>query len=152
MPQLDDNWITVKEAATISNYDPAHISRWAKSGKFLAKKNGRSWLIDYTSLKLFLKASQQEAKINRVKLSLERKKELEGGSSNNFVTLANMEAVMLTFVLLFTGFLSGVIAYGYLNSGSNISDIRSGTAYIVEQIDESVPLDQLASIVSALVK
>ncbi len=152
MPQLDDNWITVKEAATISNYDPAHISRWAKNGKFLAKKRGRSWLIDYPSLKSFLSTNQQEARINRVKLSLERKDELQNGSRSNSFSLVDLEAVMLTLVLLFTGFLSGAIVYGYLNNGSNVSDVRLGLAYIVEQIEISVPLVNLASVVSALSK
>lgn len=139
-----DHWITVKEAARLSGYTSAHISRWAQRGKFIAEKSGRNWLVDYPSLKNFLKTNKQELGLKKVSLSLQRKEELKNKSKLIYIRLIDIEAITLSLVLVFLGALSGILIFSSLNYGSNVSDIRLGLLYIVENLKIAIPLDQTA--------
>ncbi|PFC97135.1 helix-turn-helix domain-containing protein [Bacillus cereus] len=45
------NTIGVNEAASILNVSPGHIKNMCAAGKIVAKKIGKTWVIDRTKLK-----------------------------------------------------------------------------------------------------
>lgn len=47
---MNDNLITIPDAARLRNKTPATIWRWVKLGWITAEKVGRDWLIDRQSL------------------------------------------------------------------------------------------------------
>lgn len=49
MAALGD-WLTVKEAAALTGYNPEQIKRLARNGAIEAQKWDRSWMISKTSL------------------------------------------------------------------------------------------------------
>src|SRR5690606_14753906 len=63
------NYISVKEAAAISSYDTAYVTRLAQKGRIKAIKDGRQWLIDANSLRDFVREinSRKEARKNQLR-------------------------------------------------------------------------------------
>jgi len=51
-----DHWITTREAAEISGYDPEYVRRLARKGKIGAVKKGRDWWVDKAKLLAYLEA------------------------------------------------------------------------------------------------
>ncbi len=52
-----DDWITTKEAATLTGYHQVYISTLARSGKIKARQFGQAWQISQSSLLAYLKAA-----------------------------------------------------------------------------------------------
>jgi excisionase family DNA binding protein len=55
---INDNWLTVQEAAQESGYDPEHIRRLIRDGEIKARKLSIIWLIERKSLSEYLKKAQ----------------------------------------------------------------------------------------------
>lgn len=55
---LNDDWLTVNEAAKESGYDPEHIRRLIRQGEIKAQKISIVWLVDRKSLSVYLKKAQ----------------------------------------------------------------------------------------------
>ena len=47
-------WITTKEAATLTGYEPAHIRYLARKGTIKGKKFGRDWMISRSSVAAYV--------------------------------------------------------------------------------------------------
>lgn len=141
----NDNWINIKEASDISGYTSAHVSRWAQKGRFNAKKDGRNWLIDYPSFKSFLHSNKEESEFRKTALKVKRKIEFKE-SPIVHVRLLNIEASIASLAVILLSYLISVITYQSINNGFNISDVRYATAYIAENISNSMSLEQAASL------
>jgi excisionase family DNA binding protein len=55
---INDNWLTVQEAAKESGYDPEHIRRLIRDGEIEARKLSIIWLVDRKSLSAYLKKAR----------------------------------------------------------------------------------------------
>ena len=55
---INDNWLTVQEAAKESGYHPEHITRLIREKKITARKLSVIWLVDRKSLLVYLKKAQ----------------------------------------------------------------------------------------------
>ena len=55
---LNDDWLTVNEAAKESGYHPEHITRLIREQKIIARKLSVIWLVDRKSLLAYLKKVQ----------------------------------------------------------------------------------------------
>ena len=55
---LNDDWLTVNEAAKESGYHPEHITRLIREKKIAAQKLSVIWLVDRKSLSAYLKKTQ----------------------------------------------------------------------------------------------
>ena len=80
--QNQKKFLPVREAAKLVSYHNDYVSKLAREGKIEAKKSGRQWLVDIESLKLFSLEAEAEKRELRQRLSLERKKEIEGGQAD----------------------------------------------------------------------
>ncbi len=49
-----DEWLTVSEAAKISDYHPEHLTRLIRQGKIKARKISIVWLVDRVSLLAYI--------------------------------------------------------------------------------------------------
>ncbi len=67
-----DNLITIREAAAITSYTTAYISRLAHGGEVRAVKKGRQWFLDPVSLQEFKQDIELRKNERRRKLSDER--------------------------------------------------------------------------------
>ena len=56
---LNDNWLTVKEAAKISDYHPERIRELIRDGKVDAKKFGSVWAVNRESLAKYAQQMQK---------------------------------------------------------------------------------------------
>jgi hypothetical protein len=56
---INDNWLTVQEAAKESGYNPEHITRLIREKKIIARKLSVIWLVDRQSLSAYLKKVQE---------------------------------------------------------------------------------------------
>ncbi len=72
MTQLTHKLLSTKEASARSGYHTDYLARLAKSGKVVATRVGRSWLIDEESLSKFIESQQERKKELSQILSRER--------------------------------------------------------------------------------
>ncbi|MCX6790220.1 MAG: helix-turn-helix domain-containing protein, partial [Candidatus Kaiserbacteria bacterium] len=63
-PLLAKNLITTKDASELSGYTSDYLARLVRGGEIAGKKIGHSWLIDSSSLDVFL-GKQKNHKLNR---------------------------------------------------------------------------------------
>ena len=54
-----DQWVTTTEAAQISGYHVEHIRRLIRDGHILARKWGKEWMVDKSSLLDYLKIEKK---------------------------------------------------------------------------------------------
>ncbi|PIR86066.1 hypothetical protein COU14_01055 [Candidatus Kaiserbacteria bacterium CG10_big_fil_rev_8_21_14_0_10_44_10] len=73
--------ISIKEAASVSSYTTAHVTRLAQKGLIKAKRNGRQWLIDRNSLNEFSLNAEERKKERKERLRKDRVKELQSTNS-----------------------------------------------------------------------
>ena len=52
------DWLTVREAAKLSGYNPEHITRLIREGKIKARKISIVWVVDRKSLLAYLGKAQ----------------------------------------------------------------------------------------------
>ena len=74
-------FLSVKEAAAVSSYTTAHLTRLAQKGSVIAKRDGRQWMIDSTSLQDFVWEAEEKKKIRQEQLRKERVEELHLSNS-----------------------------------------------------------------------
>jgi excisionase family DNA binding protein len=53
-----DKWLTVNEAAELSDYDPEHIRRLIREGEIKARKFSIVWMVNRESLSGYVKKAQ----------------------------------------------------------------------------------------------
>jgi excisionase family DNA binding protein len=58
MTEDGDEWLTVREAAKLSGYDPEHVRRLVRDGKVTARKVSIVWLLDRKSLLVYLEKAR----------------------------------------------------------------------------------------------
>ncbi len=51
-------WLTVNEAAELSQYDPEHIRRLVREGEVKARKFSIVWMVDRESLLAYMEKAQ----------------------------------------------------------------------------------------------
>ena len=51
-------WLTVNEAASLSDYDPEHIRRLIRDGEIIARKFSIVWMVNRESLLEYVKKAQ----------------------------------------------------------------------------------------------
>lgn len=56
---LGENWLTVKDAANLSNYHPERVRELIRDGKVSAKKFGSVWAVNRESILEYVKQMQQ---------------------------------------------------------------------------------------------
>ncbi|MHB8913855.1 MAG: tail fiber domain-containing protein [Minisyncoccota bacterium] len=61
---LNENLITTKDASDLSGYTPDYLARLVRSEKIIGRRIGHSWLVDKSSLEIFLE-QQKSRKIDR---------------------------------------------------------------------------------------
>ncbi len=74
-------FLSVKEAATVSSYTTAHVTRLAQKGLITAVRDGRQWLIDPISLQKFVWDTEEKKKVRKEQLRKERVEELHLSST-----------------------------------------------------------------------
>ena len=57
-PTNGDMWLTVKEAATQSGYNPEHITRLIRQGRINARKFSIVWMVSRESLLEYVEKAQ----------------------------------------------------------------------------------------------
>jgi|SRR3989338_2394292 len=154
MLEDDSNWITAKEAAQISGYTSAHIIRLAQSGSILAKKEGRLWHVNYASLKQSLVEVERAAQIRRSELRLKRLQELKKSPYEPILgtKMLNLQAFLATGALFMLGGLAGLVFNQIPEADLKPEDAVAGLSYIANQLNEAVPLSQMANIWSVMEK
>lgn len=55
---INGEWLTVREAAKLSGYNPEHITRLIREGRIEARKISIVWLVDRKSLLAYLGKAQ----------------------------------------------------------------------------------------------
>jgi len=55
-------WLTVNEAANLSNYDPEHIRRLIREGRIEGRKVSIVWLVERKSLLSYITEAQARGK------------------------------------------------------------------------------------------
>ena len=63
---LKENMVTTKDASNLSGYTSDHLGRLIRSGKIEGEKIGRNWIVNKSSLELFLK-EQKSLKTDRAR-------------------------------------------------------------------------------------
>jgi len=53
------DWLTIKEAATLANYNADHLRELARDGKIKAKKIATVWLVSKSSLTVYLRTQSE---------------------------------------------------------------------------------------------
>jgi hypothetical protein len=56
---MDENWISVEEAAQISGYHPEHIRRLIRGGKVKGRKFSIVWQVDRASFYTYLEEQKR---------------------------------------------------------------------------------------------
>jgi len=117
---------SIKDAARVTSYSRDYITRLARENKIIASHVGRQWFIDIDSLQVYAAASALEHKIRRQQLSEERKRErnlreiletqqtLHTKKSRKF----ELQAVLVSFFVLFVGLSTGTFMYQFTASSS----------------------------------
>lgn len=54
----DGKWLTVNEAASLSGYNPEHVTRLIREGKVSARKFSIVWMVDRESLFAYIEKVQ----------------------------------------------------------------------------------------------
>ncbi len=95
-PLLENNFITTKEAHDISGYSPDYLGRLARSKKVVAKRIGRAWLIERSSLEHFIqKQNTRKVEFSR-ELSRTRENEYHAEQSLIVKTARALTTPLLT--------------------------------------------------------
>jgi len=66
MEALSD-WMTVREAADLTGYNPEQIRRLARESKIISQKWGNAWMINRPSLVVYLETEGRGPKSKRQK-------------------------------------------------------------------------------------
>ena len=56
-----EEWLTVNEAAKISEYHPEHLTRLIRQGKIKARKISIVWLVDRVSLLAYIDTQKKRS-------------------------------------------------------------------------------------------
>lgn len=152
-------FITVKEAANLSSYTPAYLTRLAKNGDLEAKKEGRIWLIKAKSLENYLNAIERRKADNRARLRAERISTLSSAeySAAWLFQKANLgvfdaKAALESLAIAGLSALVGLIVRGYIDTGSSPNNLSEGIALIWEDFGRQtdVIVSALASLTSEI--
>lgn len=141
------NWLTSREAARISGYNPAYLTRLAKKGQVLSRKSGRVWQIDYVSLKEFI-ASRDKTNLERQEeLRLERLTERNGqtivkspGDSLVQVSVFRINTALASLSVLMLGGILGVLFNAIDEANLASSDAQAGINSLADSIRKSIPI------------
>jgi len=151
---LEDNrnWLTTKEASQISGYTPAHIIRLAQKGNILSKKKDRLWYVDYISLKQSLAEAERTARVRSSELRLRRLEELGKAVYQPIsdTKMLNLTAFLATGALFMLGILSGLVFNQILDMEMMPADLMAGAGYIMNEINEAVPIAETVNILQAV--
>jgi hypothetical protein len=82
---VSNNLLPIREAAKRVSYTTDYVGRLAREGKILAKREGRVWLVDLDSLKLFSLQAKADAIRKHEELKVTRKLESVARQANSFL-------------------------------------------------------------------
>ena len=136
-------FITVKEAANLSLYTPAYLTRLAKNGDIEAQKEGRMWLIKAKSLEKYLSSIEKRKELNRVRLRAERISTL-GSAEYSAAWLfqkANLgvfdaKAALESLAIAGLSALIGLVAHDFMSTGASAEDLYQGVAMIIGNLGQ----------------
>lgn len=74
--KIDENFVPIREAAKRVSYTSDYVARLAREGKINAKRDGRNWLVELDSLKLFSLQAKADAIRKQEALKIQRRIEI----------------------------------------------------------------------------
>ena len=136
-------FITVREAADLSSYTPAYLTRLAKNGDIEAQKEGRIWLIKAKSLEKYLSAIEKRKALNRARLRAERIGTL-GAAEYSAAWLfqkANLgafdtKAALESLAIAGLSAIIGLVTHDFVSTGASSDDLYQGIAVVIENLDQ----------------
>jgi hypothetical protein len=140
------NFVTVKEAASISSYAPAYLTRLAKKGVLKAKKDGQRWLIEVASIKKYLSSLDSRKVPSRVRMGVHKINTL---NKTSYAAAAwafhkaqtgafDPKAVLESLAIAGLSSLIAVIVQGYVSAGASPADLYGGAVLVAESLNEPV--------------
>lgn len=152
-------FVTVKEAADLSSYTPAYLTRLAKNGDVEAIKEGRIWLIKAKSLQNYLSTIERRKAENRARLRAERLNTLSAAeySAAWLFQKANLgvfdaKAALESLAIAGLSAITGLVARGFMETGVSPNNLSEGIALILEDFGRQTDLigSSLASLSSEI--
>lgn len=126
------NFITAREGAVLVGYSADYVARLAREGKIVGRREGKQWLVDRDSLKLFTLRAEAEKRERNAALREERRQEKivesylialrEQPETNRLGNVHVIEAVVVMACLGFFVMLGGAAASAQLSW----QDVQSG--------------------------
>lgn len=145
-----ENWLTSSEASLISGYNTAYLTRLAKQGHLLARRQGRNWQIDYLSLKAFIAVRKKSTKQRNSELKIQRLAEFypsfrgnnvsKEGMQDLEVRIFNLSATLSSFAVLMLGALLGILMNASSEFGLTTKDLHLGANNIAGVIQAALIL------------
>lgn len=159
----DSNFIPTAEAARLSGYNPDYLSRLCRSGALKAKRVGRSWRIDRSSLERFMKQQVKRKSVLAAQTARAREREYRAAAAERQrATAAPTTAVPspLRIVRIHTrtisiirgpyaalGVTAVALAGGVLLAGSGVIE-RSGSLVLSHALTaRAATIEQLSTVV-----
>lgn len=137
------NFITVKDAAARSSYTPAYITRLAKKGDIVAKKEGRIWLIEAASLEQYLSSIELRKVENRSRLRALRINKLNAIEYSaawlfhkTHMGAFDAKAALESLAIAGLSALVGMVARGFIETGGSTKDLYEGTTVVMLSFQE----------------
>lgn len=152
------NLLPAKEVAGLVGYTSDYVTRLAREGKIDAVNEGRQWLVDPDSVKLFSLQAAAEKRERALQLREKRIQEraltvraTEAAKIDEEVVTSAQGAVLQTVVLTTCLFLVVHVFWFAAESRLNLDALVGGVSVVAERISQSViePIPDLFSQVAA---
>ncbi len=149
-----DGLISIREAADLTSYTTAHLSRLARQGEVRAVKSGRQWFIDPVSLQEFKQDTELRKHERRRKLSDERVAALHGDGrrskkGNTAASVADKASVFNVKTLLESGIVMVSVALLVILIGAAsdmMADLGAGISSAEGEAQPALAIQALATV------
>lgn len=140
----NDVFLTVKEAVSVSDYSPTHLTRLAKSGKIKAEQKGGKWLLDPRSLERYLESVRGRGGRRDVKVSSRsatRIADRAGYSAawtlnqTNFGPF-NLRSLLESLAIAGCSVLVGLLAQGAAQAGLSVGALYEGGKAVAIEVGQ----------------
>jgi len=146
----NNNFITTKEAASLTSYSSAYITRLAQKGLIDSRRNAKRWLINLDSLQAYIKAKDIEKHQRREMLRVRRYEEI-------FIIRHSLKPIRPVFasiqslVIVFLGLFLAVLISTSDEYNLNMAKIKGGLAYINQSLTEEMGFEYISQTANILI-
>ena len=153
--KYEENYLTAKEAALLSGYNSAYLTRLAQKGEIEAKKEGRRWFLRYESLKAYLKERdvkenerRELLKISRLEENFKTKEQLKTlapiPSGTRRITVLSLPVALQSVIVVFLGIFVSVLVHAVGDNDLNMAEIKAGSADIAHSLVEGLGVEEIS--------